>query len=60
MVPMVAVPPLTPALHLPLPDIREHALFALRNLLVGNPASQELVAQLKPLTPEEAAASASA
>ena len=32
-----------------LTDIREHAVFALRALLDRNPASQQLVAELRPV-----------
>lgn len=37
------------------PYVREHAIFALRALLHGNVASQELVAALKPMQPDDAA-----
>lgn len=31
------------------PDLREHAVFALRNLLEGNPENQRVVDQIRPL-----------
>ena len=37
------------------PYVREHAIFALRALLHGNVASQELVAALKPMQPDDGA-----
>lgn len=34
---------------LPPPDIREHALFATRHLLLGNPDNQAIIGKMDPL-----------
>ena len=39
--------PLTPDNRFP--DLREHAIFALRNLLEGNPENQRVVDEIRPL-----------